>query len=134
MPVVGAREAKIPARSIDADLVQQLVKRHELARALGHRYLFAVAHEAHPGDEQNVDRVAVEAQRLRGVLEPRDGAVVVGAPDVDQLVEAAAELLHDVADVAREIRRLAVRADNDAVLVVAELGRLNHSAPSCSYM
>ena len=96
----GRARGEEPARGVDAHLGEQLVERHELAGALGHRHLDAVAHEAHPGDEQHVGRVAIEAQRLGGVLEPGDGAVVVGAPDVDQLVEAAAELLDHVADVA----------------------------------
>ena len=53
----------------------------------------------------------VVAHRLGGVAHPGDRPVVVGAPDVDQVVEAAAELLGDVADVGGEVRRLAVRAD-----------------------
>ena len=41
----------------------------------------------------------------------RDRPVVILAPDVDQLVEPAAELLADVADVGGEVRRLPVRPD-----------------------
>ena len=48
---------------------------------------------------------------------------MVGAPDVDEVVEAAAELLGHVADVGGEVGRLAVRAEDDPVLVVAERGR-----------
>ena len=122
MPVVGAREAKnqraasTPTSSSSSSRVTNSPER------LRHRDLLAVAHEADPGDEQHLDRVAVEAQRLGRVLEPGDRAVVVGAPDVDQLVKAAAELLRDVADVRGEVGRLAVGADDDAVLVVAEGG------------
>ena len=61
--------------------------------------------------EQHLDRLAVVAHRLGRVPVPGDRPVVVGAPDVDQVVEAAAELLGDVADVGREVGRLAVRAD-----------------------
>ena len=55
--------------------------------------------------------------------DPGDRPVVIRAPDVDQVVEAAAELLGDVADVGGEVGRLAVRADDDPVLVVAERRR-----------
>jgi hypothetical protein len=49
--------------------------------------------------------------------------MVVGTPDVDEVVEAAAELLGHVADVRGEVGRLAVRADDHAILVVTEGGR-----------
>jgi len=39
------------------------------------------------------------------------------------VVEAAAELLDDVADVGAEVRVVAVRFANDAVLIVAVVGR-----------
>ena len=65
----------------------------------------------------------VVAHRLGRVPDAGDRPVVVGAPDVDQLVEAAAELLGDVADVGGEVGRLAVRADDHPVLVVAERRR-----------
>jgi hypothetical protein len=47
---------------------------------------------------------------------------VVDPPDVDEVIEAAAELLGDVADVRGEVGRLAVGPDHDPVLVVAEVG------------
>ena len=52
-----------------------------------------------------------------------DGTVVVGTPDVDQLVEPTAELLGNVADVGGEVGWSAVRADDDPILVIAEGGR-----------
>src|SRR5688572_12846290 len=48
---------------------------------------------------------------------------MVGAPDVDQVIEAAAELLGHIADGGREVGRTAVRPVDAAILVVAELGR-----------
>ena len=112
-----------PAGGVDADLREQLVERHELAGPLRHRDLDALGDEPDPGVEQDLDRVAVVAHRLGGVPQPGHRPVVVGAPDVDQVVEAAAELLGHVADVGREVGRRAVRADHDPVLVVAERGR-----------
>ena len=58
----------------------------------------------------------------RGV-HARDVAVVVGAPDVDQPVEAALALVEVVGDVRRQVRGLAGRALEHAVLVVAVRGR-----------
>ena len=52
---------------------------------------------------------------------PVDVAVVVGAEHVDQQVEAALELVAVVGDVGGEVGRRAVGADQDPVLVVAEL-------------
>src|ERR1035437_9157501 len=56
---------------------------------------------------------------------PGDVAVVVLAPDEDDALVAAAELLDEVADVGREVggRRVVCRAQDDSILVVAEFGR-----------
>jgi hypothetical protein len=48
--------------------------------------------------------------------------VVIGAPDVDDALEAALELVHVIGDVGGEVGGLAVLADHDAVLLVAEGG------------
>ena len=54
-------------------------------------------------------------------LDPRNVAVVVGAPDVDQGVEAALKFVEVVGDVGSEIGVLAVLALDDAILLVAEI-------------
>ena len=51
-----------------------------------------------------------------------DVAVVVGAPDVDQQVEAPGELVAVVGDVGEQVGELAVALDQHPVLVVAEVG------------
>jgi len=48
--------------------------------------------------------------------------VVVGAPDVDEMVEPAGELVVVIRAIAHEIRVFAVALDQDAVLLVAECG------------
>ena len=53
----------------------------------------------------------------------RDVAVVVGAPDVDQPVEAALALVEVVGDVRREVGRLAGRALEHVVLLLAVRAR-----------
>ena len=65
----------------------------------------------------------VAAERRAGRLHPRDVAVVVGAPDVDQPVEAALALVLEVGDVGGEVGVLAARAHEHAVLVVAVRAR-----------
>src|SRR3954465_6256064 len=47
---------------------------------------------------------------------PRHVAVVVGAEDVDQAVEAALQLVPVIGDVGRQVGRLAVGADQHPVL------------------
>ena len=73
--------------------------------------------------DEHLDRLARVAEHLGERLQPGDVAVVVGTEDVDQSVEAAGVLAPDVRRVEREVRRLAVRADDDAVLVVAVRAR-----------
>ena len=121
--VVDRARREEPAGGVDADLGEQLVEGDELARPLAHRDLLAVADEADPRVEQDLDGLAVVAHRLGGVADAGDRPVVVGAPDVDEVVEAAVELLGDVADVGREVGRFAGGSVDDPVLVVAEGGR-----------
>ncbi len=73
--------------------------------------------------EQHLDGLRVVAHRRGGVPDSRDRPVMVGAPDVDEVLEAAAELLGHVADVGREVGWPAVGSDDHPVLVVAEGGR-----------
>ena len=117
---VGAAAGEEPAGGVGADLGQELVEGDERAGALRHRDLDAVPDEADPAGEDHLDRGHVVAHRLGGVPDPGHRPVVVRAPDVDEVVEAAAELLGHVADVRGEVGRLAVGADDHAVLVVPE--------------
>ena len=64
-------------------------------------------------------RVDVHGRQRR--LQPRNVALMVGAPDVDHAVEAAhEELVVVVGDVRREVGGVAGRAHEDVVLVLAE--------------
>ena len=47
---------------------------------------------------------------------------MIGPPDIDDALETAFELLLMVGDVGSEIRRLAVGADDDPVLLVTQFG------------
>ena len=80
----------------------------------------------------HLERFGRLAHRREPGAHARDVAVVVGAEDVDQLVEAALALVEVIGDVGGEIGVLAVLAHDHAVLLVAELGRAEPVAPSCS--
>ena len=73
--------------------------------------------------DRRLEAVRVDAERRERRPHPRHVAVVVGAEDVDQPLDAALELVEVVGDVGGEVGRLAVGADQDPVLVVAEVGR-----------
>src|SRR5574337_2112900 len=94
-----------PARRVDPDLGQQLVEGDDLAGPLGHRDLAAVAYETDPGDEQDPDVLRSEAHGFGGVAQSGDRAVMIGPPEVDQLVEPAAELVDEIAHVGAEVGR-----------------------------
>ena len=66
---------------------------------------------------------AVMTERLQRATNAGDVAVVVGAPDVDDLVEAALQLVEVVGNVGCEIGVLTVVALDDAILLIAESGR-----------
>ena len=66
--------------------------------------------------------LGVGAQRGDRRPHPRHVAVVIGAEHVDQAAVAALELVPVVGDVGGQVGRFAVGADQDPVLVVAELG------------
>ena len=95
--VVRAREQE-EARRVDADLVDQLVERHVLALALGHRRAALAADQVDELLDHSISS-GVAAERLARRPHPRDVAVVVGAPDVDQPLEAARALVLEVGDV-----------------------------------
>ena len=84
----GRTGAEEPAGSIRTNLCQQLVEGHKLARSLAHADVDAVPHEAHPRHQQPGDRICIETECLRRCPVARHGAVMVLAPQIDQLVEA----------------------------------------------
>ena len=117
------------ARGVDADVVEHVVERDELALALGHLRLLTALDQVDQLHDHELEPVALAAERLPGGQHARDVAVVVGAPRVDEAVEFAAALVEVVGDVRREVGDLAVRAAQDAVLVVAEGRRAQPDRP-----
>ena len=117
---VGRAREHEEARGVDADLVDQLVERDEVAAALGHRGALAALDDVDELQQRHLEPVGVGAARRRAIAFSRtDVAVVVGAEHVDEPVEAALELVPVVGDVGGEVGRLAVGAHERAVLLVA---------------
>ena len=120
--LVRAREHE-PADGVDSDRLDQLVERHEVAAALGHLRLLAALDDVDELQDRDLEPVGLVAERGHHALHAADVAVVVGAEDVDQAVEAAPDLVLVIGDVGGEVRRGAGRAHEHAVLVVAVLAR-----------
>ena len=90
--------------------------------ALAHAHDLARPQERDQLAEDDLQPVGVVAQGLHADLEPGHVAVVVGAPDVDEAVEAPLELVAVVGDVAQQVGGVAARLDQDLVLGQAEGG------------
>ena len=124
--LVGTAVDEVPARGVDADLVEQLVEEHDVAGALRHLRGLAAAREVNELVEQHLDAVRVVAEHPRDRRVPVRGRVVVGAEHVDRAVVATLELVDEVRDVGGAVRRRAAllgRADEHPVLLVAVRGR-----------
>ena len=115
-----------PARGVDADLIHEVVEEDDLSLSLRHLRPLAAARQMDELVEEHLDPARVVAEHPRNRGEPRREPVVVGAEHVDRAVVAAVELVAEVGDVGRLVGRKAAllrRADEDAVLLVAEVGR-----------
>ena len=97
--------------------------RDDVARALAQPDLLAALDHLDQLADQDLDvgvRVVAGARGDRA--QPVDVAVVVGAEQVDAQVDAALALVDVVGGVGGEVGQLAVGLDQDAVLVVVEVG------------
>ncbi len=117
------------ARRIDADLFDQLQHRNDVARAFGHFDDFAAAQQIHLLNDVHLKAAGRIAEREHGRFHAFDVAVMIRAPQIIKLVEAAAIFVHVIRNIAEKIRRRAVTFDQHAILLVAELGR---AKPRCA--
>ena len=106
------------AAGIHGNLVEQVGKRDRLAGTLGHAHDLTVAHELYQLHQHDVQTVgAVQPKRIHRTLQAGNVTVVIGAPDVDDLVKAAhGELIIMIGNVAGEIGVEAVGAAQHVVL------------------
>ena len=73
--------------------------------------------------DHELDGIGLETERLRGAADPRDVAVMIRTPHVDQVIEPTGELVDQVRAIGAEVRVPAVAPHEDTVLVVAERRR-----------
>ena len=118
--LVGALGDERIAGGVRADLVDELLQGHHGALALGHTDGLAVAQQVDELAQQNLELAGV-TESVADAADALDVAVVVGAPDVDDVVDAL-ELVPVIGNVGGEVGVLAVGLDQDAVLVVAQVG------------
>ena len=118
--LVGALGDERVTSGVGADLVDELLQGHHGALALGHTDGLAVAQQVDELAQQNL-KLAGIAKSVADAADALDVAVVVGAPDVDDVVDAL-ELIPVIGNVGGEVGVLAVGLDQDAVLVVAQIG------------
>ena len=116
--VVAAR-GEVPARGIHPDVVHERVERDDRALALRHLRALAALEQVDELHHHDLVGARIAAERGPGGVDPLHVAVVVGPEHVDQPVVSARELVGVVGDVRREVRQLAGRAAQHAVLVVA---------------
>ena len=105
---------------VDGNFIEQVRKGDGLARALGHTHDLAVAHELDELHQHDIEAVgAVKTQRVHRALHTGHMAVMVRAPDVDDLVEMThGELVAVVGNVAGEVGVEPVGAAQHVVLEV----------------
>ena len=125
--LVGALGDEREARGVGTHLVEQLAQRHHRALALAHLDGLAVAQQVHELAEQHLE-LALVAKCVGGGAHAGDVAVVVGAPHVDDVVDALV-LVPVVGHVGGEVGVLAVLLHEHAVLVVAEVGGAEPQGP-----
>lgn len=95
-----------------------------LTGTLAHAHGLAVTHQTDELHEDDVELIGALTDGVHRALHAGDMAMVIAAPDVDEQVEAAVELILVVGDVRRKVGRVAVGADEHFVLFAAELGCL----------
>ena len=118
--LVGALGDERVAGGVRADLIDKLLQGHHGALALGHTDGLAVAQQVDELAQQNL-KLAGVTKSVTDAADALDVAVVVSAPDVDDVVDAL-ELVPVIGNVGGEVGVLAVGLDQDAVLVVAQIG------------
>ena len=118
--LVGALGDERVAGGVGTDLVDELLQGHHGALALGHTDGLAVAQQVDELAQQNL-KLAGIAKSVADAADALDVAVVVGTPDVDDVVDAL-ELIPVIGNVGGEVGVLAVGLDQDAVLVIAQVG------------
>ena len=119
---VGAARQHHEPHHVAPDLLHHLGEGDEVSGTFRHLHRLAAAEQPHHLDEPDVEIDPPIGQRLHRRLDALDGAGVVGAPDVDQVI-GLLRFLPVIGGIGAEIGPAAVRLLDRPILVVAELGR-----------
>ena len=119
---VDALQQEREARDVGVDLVEDVGERDHVAGALRDADLLARLHQLHQLTEQHLGLALGVAERLHAGLERLHLSVVVGAPDVDEVLPPALELVAVVRDVVAQVGGGTVGLHQHAVALVAEVG------------
>ena len=119
---VDALQQEREPRDVGIDLVEDVGERDDVAGALREADLAPVLQQLHELAEHDLGLAGRVAERLHAGLQRLHLPVVVGAPDVDEVLPAAGELVAVVREVVAEIGRRAVGLHEHAVALVAEVG------------
>ena len=111
------------AHGVDPDGGGKVVDRDDIAAALRHTPRHAAFKQVHELADDQLEAVGV-VRRQGGEhgFHARHVAVVVGAPDVDQVAKPTVHLVAVVGDVGEEVRGRPARSYQHPVLVVAVVG------------
>ena len=120
--LIGFAQGVEETAGIIAHFAAQFAQGDKFARAGGHRCLLAVAVEHRELHQGHLQLVGGQVECLDGAGDAGNVAVVVGAPDIDDLVETTLEFVEMVGDVGGEIGVQAVFPLYDAVFFIAESG------------
>ena len=110
------------ASGIHADGFHQVIQRDDSAGALGHPHGDAILAQVHHLADEHLHLVRVIAQCCGSGAQAGDVPVVIRAEHVDAQVVIAVDLVHDVGDIARDVRSVAIGLDDHAVFVIPVLG------------
>lgn len=80
------------ASGIRTDLVEHIAELDDVTRALGDLHLDAVLHQPHELRDGHLELLGSVPERLDRRPHPSDVAVVIGAPHIDEQIEAALKL------------------------------------------
>ena len=121
MRIHRAREQE-KASDVGADVLDQLAQGYDHALALGHLLDFAALRQAHHLVNDELGHRGVNAGGGHPRLDARHLRGVVGAPDIDQVLEPPRQLVLGIGEVGHKVGFGAVPAHQHPVLLVPEVG------------
>ena len=110
------------AGRVDPDGLHQLPQGDHLAPPGGHLPQFALFEQVDELPDDDLEGAGPPGEDLDGRLHARHVPVMIGAPDVDEVLEAPLQLVLVIRDVGGEVGRPPVAPDEHPVFVVTSRG------------